>query len=217
MIAAGRRSKTSSYRFCNVLFVDLRRAERFDEDAHRVRDADRVGDLHFAAIGQPRRDDVLRDPSRRVGGRTIDLGRIFSGERAAAVTRHSAVRVGDNFAAGQAGIALRTADDETSGRVDVDARLSVAHRRRDDVIDDFLGDFVTNDFERDIGIVLRRDDDRIDANGLIAVVLDRDLRLAIGPQIGNVAVFAHSRQGGASRLCASTIGSGINSSVSRHA
>ena len=109
--------------FRDAFFVDLGRAERFDEHAHRARDADRVGDLHFAAIGQAGRHDVLRDPSRRVRRRTVDLGGIFSGERAAAVTRHPAVRVGDDLAPGQAGVALRAADDEASGRVDVDARV----------------------------------------------------------------------------------------------
>ena len=39
--------------------VDLRRAERLDHDRHRVRDADRVRDLHLAPLGEPGGDDVF--------------------------------------------------------------------------------------------------------------------------------------------------------------
>jgi hypothetical protein len=44
-------------------------------------------------------------------------------------------------------------------------------------------DFLADLLERHVGIVLRRDDDGVDAHGRVAVVLDRDLRLAVGPQI----------------------------------
>ena len=108
--------------FGDLLFRDHAGAERLDEHADRMRDADRVRDLHFAAFGEPGRDDVLRDVARRVRRRAVDLGRVLAGERAAAVARHPAVRVGDDLAAGQTGVALRAADDEAAGRVDEDAQ-----------------------------------------------------------------------------------------------
>src|SRR4051794_16248227 len=48
--------------------ADLLGPERLDVHADRVRDADRVGDLHFAAVGEPRGDHVLGDVAGGVGG-----------------------------------------------------------------------------------------------------------------------------------------------------
>ncbi len=86
--------------------------KRLDQDRERVRDADRVGDLHLAAVGEAGRDDVLRDVARRVGGRAVDLRRVLAGERAAAVRGRAAVGVDDDLAPGQAGVAHRAADHE---------------------------------------------------------------------------------------------------------
>ena len=85
-----------------------------------MRDADRVGDLDLAAVGEARGDDVLRHVARRVRGRAVDLRRILARERAAAVRRGAAVGVDDDLAPGQAGVAHRAADHELAGRVDVD-------------------------------------------------------------------------------------------------
>src|SRR6478735_4994728 len=56
--------------------------------------------------------------SHGVGGRAVDLGRVLAGEGAAAVAGHAAVGVDDDLAAGQAGVAHRAADLETPGGVD---------------------------------------------------------------------------------------------------
>ena len=80
--------------------------------------ADGVGELEFALRGEAGGDDVLRDPAAHVGGAAIHLRRVLAGERAAAVTAHAAVGVHDDLAAGQTGVALRSADDEAAGRVD---------------------------------------------------------------------------------------------------
>ena len=54
-------------------------------DRDRLRDADRVGDLHLAAVGEAGGDDVLGHVARGVGGRAVDLRRVLARERAAAV------------------------------------------------------------------------------------------------------------------------------------
>ena len=82
-----------------------------------MRDADRVGDLDLAAVGEPGGDDVLRHVARRVGGRAVDLRRVLARERAAAVAGGAAVGVDDDLAAGEAGVAHRPADHELAGRV----------------------------------------------------------------------------------------------------
>src|SRR6516225_3577536 len=53
---------------------ELGRAERLDHHGHGLAHADRVGDLHLAAVGEPGGDDVLRDPARRVRARAIEIG-----------------------------------------------------------------------------------------------------------------------------------------------
>ena len=112
---------------------ELLRAERLDEDRERLRDADRVGDLDLAAVGETGGDDVLRHVARRVRGRAVDLRRVLAGERAAAVRGRAAVGVDDDLAPGQAGVAHRAADHELAGRVDVDERRDPrgSSRRRD--------------------------------------------------------------------------------------
>src|SRR5204862_3976710 len=64
--------------------------ERAHGDRDGPRDADRVGDVHLAAVRETRRDDVLRDVAGGIRGRAVNLRRIFAGERAAAVTRGAA-------------------------------------------------------------------------------------------------------------------------------
>ena len=87
--------------------------------ADRLGHADGVGQLHFAPLGQAGRDDVLGHVPRHVSRAAIDLRRVLAAERAAAVPAPAAVGIDDDLAAGQAAVAMRTADDELPGRIDV--------------------------------------------------------------------------------------------------
>src|SRR6185503_20151400 len=84
---------------------DRGRPEGVHHHAHRLRHADGVGQLHFAAARQLRGDDVLRDPARGIARGAIDLGRVLSAERAAAVTPHTAVAVYDDLATRESRVA----------------------------------------------------------------------------------------------------------------
>src|SRR6266576_1933366 len=92
-------------------------SERLDENGHRLRDPDRVRDLDLATLGKPGCDEVLRDVTRRVGGRAVDLRRVLARERPAAVWSSAAVRVDDDLPPGEPGVAHRPADHELAGRV----------------------------------------------------------------------------------------------------
>ena len=138
MIDAGRRSKwrsTSCWIFASSIVAG---AERLDRERDRAGDADAVGDLDLEPVGEAGRDDVLRHPARRVRRGAVDLRRVLARERAAAVTGHAAVRVDDDLAAGQAGVAHRPAGHEPAGRVDVHHRVDGAQRLGDDRQDDRL-------------------------------------------------------------------------------
>src|SRR5688500_2408614 len=117
--AAGREVEDLPDGVRDARFGHLAGAEGIDHHRDRLGDADGVRDLHLAAAGQARSDDVLRDPPRRVAGGAIDLAGVLAAEGAAAVPPHAAVGVDDDLAAGEAGITLRPADDEAPRRVDV--------------------------------------------------------------------------------------------------
>ena len=116
------------------------------QHAHRLGDADGVGQLHFAAVGQAGGDDVLGHVPGHVGGAAVDLGRILAAEGAAAVPAPAAVGVDDDLAAGQAAVAVRAADHEPAGRIDVVRDLAVdqlvGQQRLDDLLDDELANLV---------------------------------------------------------------------------
>ena len=61
---------------------------------------------------------MMKSTSGDVYKRQVHLGRVLAGERAAAVTADAAVGVHDDRTAGQTGVAVLAADDETAGRVD---------------------------------------------------------------------------------------------------
>ena len=55
----------------------LLRVLSVDEDGHRVRYADGIGQLHLAFVGQSRRDNIFRDVPGHIGGGTIHLAGVF--------------------------------------------------------------------------------------------------------------------------------------------
>ena len=76
-------------------------ALRIDQQRNRIGHADCVSQLDFTALGQSRRNDVLRDVARGIRGAAINFCRILAAERAAAVAGISAVCIDDDFTAGQ--------------------------------------------------------------------------------------------------------------------
>ncbi len=98
-----------------------------DHDGDGMRDADGVGHLHLAALGEAGGDDVLGDVAGRVGAGAVDLARVLAGEGAATVRSGAAVRVHDDLAAGEAAVAHGAADDELARGVDDGDVLELAH------------------------------------------------------------------------------------------
>src|ERR1700722_12477887 len=93
--------------------------ESIDQQRDGLGHADRVCHLYFAFAGESGRDHIFRDVTGHVAGRAIDLARVLARERASAMTAVAAVGVDDYFAAGQSAVAVRSADYEAAGRVDV--------------------------------------------------------------------------------------------------
>src|SRR5882762_2674620 len=164
------------YQTRNQLGVDLLGSESIHQYTNGFSYSDGVGELHFATIGQSGGHDVLRDIARHVGGRTVHLGRILAAERAAAVTSHATVRVHDDLASGETGIAHGAANDEPSGGIDVVLGVLIEQVGRNNGLDDVLQNVGTQFVVANIFGMLGGDDYGIDPLYFTRrVVFDRDL------------------------------------------
>ena len=171
--------------------IDRLGAEGLDEDAHGVGDADGVGDLHLAPARRTGGDHVLGHPSGGVGGGPVNLGGVLAAEGASTVTSHAAVGVDDDLASRQSAVALRTTGHEASRRVDEDVVVIVGELLRDHRGDDLL-DHVRPDnrVAVDAVLVLGAQHDVADRDGHTVLVLEGDLGLAVGAQVGHLTVVA---------------------------
>ncbi len=173
--------------------ADVLGPERLHHHRHRVGDADRVRDLDLAAVGQAGGHDVLGHVTSGVRGRAVDLARVLAGERATAVAGHAAVGVDDDLAAGEPGVADRTADHEAPGGVDEEVLaqlLRVVEVARQDRLDDVLPE-VVRDQRLGALLVLRRDQQLLDLGRPAVAVADRHLRLAVRSQVRDDLGLAH--------------------------
>ena len=178
----------------DLLIGNLAGAKRVHIHADRVGITDGVSELHFALVGELGGDNVLRNPAAHVSGAAVHLRRIFAGERAAAVTTRTAVAVHDDLAAGQTGVALRSADDETTGGIDETFRFRREQFRGQNFLDHLLDAEFFNLRVLDIRRVLRGDDDVGNGNRLAVFINDRDLRLRVRTQPSDFAALANSRK-----------------------
>ena len=93
--------------------------ERINQHRHRIGHADRIRQLDLALAGESRGHNVLGDVTRHVAGRTIHLRRILARKSATAVRGRAAVRIHNDLASRQAGIAMRSADHKVAGGINV--------------------------------------------------------------------------------------------------
>ena len=146
----------------------------------------------FSRCHRPKKHLRLGDPAASVGGRAVDLGRVLAREGAATVGSPASVGVDNDLAASEAGVAVRATDDEASRRVEVVDSFRVEHGGVDDLVDHVLVEVLLDLLVGDLVVVLRGDDDGVDAERLEdavgLLVLDSDLGLAVGadPRAGAV-------------------------------
>ena len=170
-------------------------------------------------LAMPGGDDVLGDVAHRVRGRAVDLRRVLAAERAAAVAGHAAVGVDDDLAAGEAAVGVRAAELEVAGRVargsskSSSANCSGSSGRMTCSVRSGLIIVV----DVDARAVLGRDEHGREPLRLAVDVLDRDLGLAVGPQVRRATPALRTSESRSASRCASQIGIGIRSSVSSQA
>jgi len=108
-------------------FGDLGGGEAFlfgsvglDKDTQWLGDTNGVRELDTRTFTESGLDDGLCHPTASVGGGSIDLGGILSGEGTSSVGTPSSVGVNDDLTSGEAGISLGSSNDEFSRGVDVE-------------------------------------------------------------------------------------------------
>ena len=86
---------------------------------------------------------------------------------------------------------MRSADDETSGRIDEDLGVVINHGRINNRVDNVLADILVDLLLRNLFVMLCRNDDRLEADRLVVlVILNGNLGLAVCAEIRQSAVLA---------------------------
>ena len=109
----------------------------------------------------------------------------------------SSVGVHDDFASGEAGVALGTADDESSGRVDKEAGAVGEKLCGEFFADDFGDEEIAERAVADFGGVLGGDDHVGDANDVEPVIFHGDLAFGVGAQPVHLTAFSDACEGSA--------------------
>src|SRR5262249_16376697 len=104
------------------------------------------------------------------------------GGGAAAVGRRAAVSIDDDLAAGDAAVAVRTADHETSGRIDVEFGVTVHPALRHHLVNEAAHDFL-DALLAHLLAVLGRDHDGVGPYWLAILVGERHLALGIRSEL----------------------------------
>ena len=175
-----------------------------DVDGEGVGEADGVGDLDEDSVSEARGDEGLGDVSSVVGSRSVDLGGVLAGEGTTTVGGPTTVGIDDDLSAGETGVSLGATNDEGARGVDDDVSV-LEHLSGADLLDDLLDEDLSDLLLVNLGTVLGGDEDVVDADGLdsavLILVLNDDLRLAIGSQPGDL-----TRVSGLGHLLAEKVG-----------
>ena len=186
------------HQFHNALVVNVVGVESLNGDGSGFGHADSIGNQHLQAVGQAGGHQVFGDIAGGVGAGTVNFGRVFAGEGAAAVPGDAAVGVHQNLAPGQAGVALGPAHHEPTAGVDEVLGFVVQQLRRHDGPDDLLNNILADLGAESVAvggvIVLAADDHGVNPVGFAVAIFHGDLRLAVGAQVRQSAVLADGGQ-----------------------
>ena len=173
------------------------------EHGQRVGHTDGVGQLHQASVGKAGSHKGLGDPTGSVGGGSVHLGGILTGEGSTTVGTPATISINDDLSAGQTSITVGATDHEATGGVQVVHGLLVQVLSRDHGLDDVLHKLGLDLLLSDVLTVLGGDDDSVNADGdgaaTLHSVLAGHLGLAVGSHPRAGAVLADLSQAGTQR------------------
>src|SRR5208283_1271493 len=186
----GREREIFAHDGSDLFFGDGAGAEGVHHDRDGLGDANGVGQLHFGAAGETRRDDILGDIAGHVAGGAVYFRRVLAGKCAATVPAVASVSVHDDLAPGEARIAHRPANDEAPGGVDVILGFCVEHVRGNDGPDYILHDGMAQVLVRNGVAVLRGNHHAIHTERFAVAVFHGNLGFSIGPEEINFLALA---------------------------
>ena len=205
---AGAQVKVLLHQGGEVGVADGTGAKAFHQDAHRPGHADGVAELHLGLAGQSCSHQGLGHVAGGIGGGAVHLGGVLAGEGAAAVAGIAAVGVHNDFAAGQARIALGAAHHELARGVHQEAGGALVaggflegfegeigggglHHMAPEIGGDALPHGLLLTHSINFSGVLGGDQNGVDGHGHIVFVDNAHLGFAIGQQVLEAAVVAH--------------------------
>ena len=163
-----------------------------DINRQGLRDTNGIRKLNRAALGQAGRNDIFRQIARRICSRAVYFGRVLARKCAAAMRRGATISIDNDFATGQAGIAIRPTDNESAGRVDV-KRLFGAHPPvRQDIFNKGTHQGAHIVLAQTL-IMLGRHNHGSGAHRLAIFIRQADLAFAVRPKALNRARFTRRR------------------------
>lgn len=172
-----------------------------DEDGKRFSDTDGVRELDEGSSGETSSDKGLGDPSGSVGGGSVDLGPVLTGEGTTTVGTPTTVGVDNDLSTSETGVTLRTTNDKSAGRLDVVDDSVIKKVLGDNLLDDLLEDLLSELFGSDLLSVLGGNDDSVDTEGdhgtvLTLLVLNGNLSLRVGSEPAQRTVTTGSGHSG---------------------
>ena len=176
-------------RFAELLIADLACAEGIYHYRNGLCNADCVSELNLTFIGKLCRDNILRDVTAVISRAAVNLCRVLTAERTAAVTRKSSVGIDDNFSACKTCVTDGTADYKSTCRIDENLCILI-ELLGNDRLDNILDDILANLTERYSLVVLGRNYDSINALSDAVIILDGNLSFAVGSEIFESAVLS---------------------------
>lgn len=89
------------------------------KDRQRFRNPNSIRQLNQTSSSKTSIDQRFSDPSSSVCSGSVDFGEIFTGEGSSSVSSPSSVGVDNDLSTGQTGVSLRTTDNESTRRLDL--------------------------------------------------------------------------------------------------
>ena len=178
----------------NLVFADFASAEGFNQNGNRMCYADSVCQLDFAFICQTCGNDIFSNVTCSISSTAVNLRGVLAAESTAAMTSHAAIGINDDFTAGQTSITLRTADNETTGRVDVVFGFRIQHfcgnNRCNNLFDNIFANLLVGNFR----CMLGRNNDSIYTNRFAVIIFNGNLSFAVRTQVRQHAFLTNLGQ-----------------------
>ena len=102
---------------CQLLITKFAGSECLDHNGGGLSHTNRIGQLDLNLVCKPGRNQVLRDITGCISAGAVHFGAVLAGESSATVPCISAICIHNSLASLEAGIAMRTSDDKTTGRI----------------------------------------------------------------------------------------------------